>query len=107
MNVDSFLISEFAGTDAAQSLTVYRTFNQVVTSALPIGLPTLYLSMILHAHPDEAGEARDRDSSAWIETGSNPRDQQRPRSCGRGAGYSWDAAQAHCRRRAGEFPVRA
>lgn len=56
MNVDAIILSEAAVlTDGGKSLSVLRTFNTLRTHHFPATLPSLTLSMMIHAHPSEGG----------------------------------------------------
>jgi hypothetical protein len=58
VNVDSILISDYAQITAGK-LTVVGVFNRIQAKQLPVRLPTLALSMVIHAHHDEAGSSHD------------------------------------------------
>jgi len=53
------LISEFATTDAQGHLTVVNVFNRLAGPGPRWGLPVIYLSVIIEAHPQEAGTSHD------------------------------------------------
>lgn len=56
MNVDAILISEYATlTDNNQALTVLRCFNAVTSRELPARVPSMAISVVIHAHFDERG----------------------------------------------------
>ena len=57
MNVDSFLISEYATTTSGR-LTIVNTFNRLRGPGPRWGLPLLYLSSVTHAHITEVGPHR-------------------------------------------------
>ena len=57
MNVDSFLLSEYAFHDSgSKKLSVLNVFNRLVGPGPQWGMPVMYLSWVIHAHRDEAGE---------------------------------------------------
>lgn len=55
MNVASILLSQFAHVTDAGELTVYRTFRSMAGSSFPARVPLMALSVVIHAHADEAG----------------------------------------------------
>jgi hypothetical protein len=54
VNVDSVLLAKFAEVSHG-SLTVVGTFNRIDARELPARLPSLAVSVVVHAHHDEAG----------------------------------------------------
>lgn len=55
MNVDSILVSEFARIEPeSSSLTIVGVFNQLVVAEIPVKLPALALSIVIHGHSAEA-----------------------------------------------------
>lgn len=70
MNVDSMLISEFAKVMGGH-LTVVNTFQVAQVEQFPAHLALVFVSAIIHLHPDEAGgehelELRLLDSSRAV-----------------------------------------
>jgi hypothetical protein len=61
VNVDSTLVSEFARVEDGGNLTVVNVFNQFTAERFPALLPSLYLSLIIHASVAEAGTSHDLD----------------------------------------------
>ena len=56
MNVDAIILSEAAVlTDDSTSLSVLKTVNTMKSPGFPATLPSLYLSLMIHAHPSEHG----------------------------------------------------
>ncbi len=56
MNVDAIILSEAAVlTDNDKSLSILRTFNTMRSEGFPAVLPSLTLSLMIHAHPSEHG----------------------------------------------------
>lgn len=55
MNVDSFLLSEYAAVDPAGRLTIVNVFNRLQGPGPKWLLPMMYLSSVIHAHRNEAG----------------------------------------------------
>jgi hypothetical protein len=54
VNVDAILISEYANNEGGV-LTVVRCFNQILADQAPAIQASLYVSLLIHAHPDEGG----------------------------------------------------
>lgn len=54
MNVDSILISEFAHQPEGK-LTIVGVFNKIGPGKLPLQIPTMAVTIVVHAHHDEAG----------------------------------------------------
>ena len=54
VNIDSILISNYAHSENGK-LTVVGVFNHAITNEAPVRIPLLFLSLVIHAHPDEAG----------------------------------------------------
>lgn len=54
MNVDSILISDYANQPGGK-LTIVGVFNRIGPADLPVQLGTLAVSIVVHAHHDEAG----------------------------------------------------
>lgn len=54
MNVDSILISEYAHAPDGK-LTVVGVFNKIGPGKLPLQLATMAVTIVVHAHHDEAG----------------------------------------------------
>lgn len=55
MNVDAILLSEYATLTDGTILSVMKCFNQVVTSGVPVAMPMMCISMMIHAHHSESG----------------------------------------------------
>ena len=56
MNVDAIILSEAAAlTDNNKSLSILRTLSTMSSEGFPATLPSLYLSLMIHAHPSEHG----------------------------------------------------
>jgi Family of unknown function (DUF6941) len=56
VNIDAILLSEYAAlTDGEQSLTIVRVWNAMASMQFPVVMPSMALSMVVHAHPSEAG----------------------------------------------------
>lgn len=54
MNVDSILVSDYA-TIQGGKLTVVGVFDRIGPLRLPARIPTMCVSVVIHAHHDEAG----------------------------------------------------
>lgn len=54
MNVDSILLSEYANVTQGK-LSVIGVFNRIGPAKLPVQLPIMAVSLVIHAHHDEAG----------------------------------------------------
>ena len=54
MNVDSILISDLAQVISGK-LTVLGVFNRIGPAKLPVVMSTMAVSVVMHAHHDEAG----------------------------------------------------
>ena len=62
MNVDAIILSEAAIlTDDNKSLSILRTLNAMSTPGFPANLPSMALSLIIHAHPSERGSTHKLD----------------------------------------------
>src|SRR3989304_1312788 len=59
VNIASLLISEFATTTVQGHLTVVNVFNRLSGPGPRWGLPVIYLSVIIEAHPQEAREGEE------------------------------------------------
>lgn len=70
MNVDSILISEYATLTPGSQLSVLRVFNSLVASSFPATHEWMALSLIIHAHRDEAGTTHDIEIKVINSTGS-------------------------------------
>lgn len=55
MNVDSILISEYAGLAGDGGLSIFKTFNLITTSQTPARVAMLCVSVLIHAHRSEGG----------------------------------------------------
>lgn len=55
MNVDSILLSEYANTTQHGRLTVVNVFNSMSAQDVPVRVPLMSISLVIHGHADEAG----------------------------------------------------
>ena len=55
MNVDSFLLSDYAEVTPGGKLTIVGVFNTIYAKTLPAIHPLLAFSMVIHGHSAEAG----------------------------------------------------
>lgn len=55
MNVDSILISDYATVTANGKLTVVGVFNRIGPVNLPVRIPLMCISLVIHGHHGEAG----------------------------------------------------
>lgn len=72
MNVDSILLSEYATLTDRSQLSVIRVFNQLGAPDFPATQRWMALSLLIHAHRDEAGteheiEIRLRNGSGTVD----------------------------------------
>lgn len=55
MNIDSFLLSEYATITDGAALTIVRSFNKIQAPGTPVRIPLMSISLVIHAHEAEAG----------------------------------------------------
>lgn len=58
MNVDSILISDYANTIAGK-LTVLGVFNRIGPTQVPVQIPQMSVSLVIHGPHSEAGKAHE------------------------------------------------
>jgi hypothetical protein len=56
VNVDSILLADYATVTSDNKLTVVGAFNQIHVPKFPTVHPQVYISLVIHAHPREAGD---------------------------------------------------
>ena len=55
MNIDSIILSEYASFVGTTRLTIIGTLNRTTVPSVPVRLPPIYMSLVIEAHPDQAG----------------------------------------------------
>lgn len=55
VNIESIILSEYASYVGTTRLTIVGTMNKATVPSVPVRLPPIYMSLVIQAHPDQAG----------------------------------------------------